>query len=251
MQLANKVAVVTGGAKGIGFAVAEALADRGAAVVVADVAGAADAAVRLSAKGGRAIGVAVDVASERDTAAMAEAASAAFGGIDILVNNAGIYATLKPRPFEQIDAAEWRRVMEVNVIGVFLCARAVLPAMQARGGGRIINISSGVAFKGNPNMAHYVASKGAVVSLTRALATELGAYGILVNSVAPGLTLSDGLRANPELMAGVRERSLRGRALARDMLPGDLVGAAAFFAGPDSAFITGQTLVVDGGAYYH
>jgi NAD(P)-dependent dehydrogenase (short-subunit alcohol dehydrogenase family) len=251
MQLAGKVAIVTGGAQGIGYAVAEALAERGAALVISDRVGATDAAGRLAATGARAIGVAADVSSERDVAAMAEAATSAFGGIDILVNNAGIYATLKPRPFEEIDAAEWRRVMEVNVIGVFLCARAVLPGMKARGGGRMVNISSGVAFKGNPNMAHYVASKGAVVSLTRALASELGAHGILVNSVAPGLTLSDGLRANPELMAGVRERSLRGRVLAREMLPTDLVGAVAFFAGPDSAFITGQTLVVDGGAYYH
>jgi NAD(P)-dependent dehydrogenase (short-subunit alcohol dehydrogenase family) len=251
MQLAGKVAIVTGGAQGIGYAVAEALAERGAAIVVADVSGAAEAAKRLTANGARAIGVAADVSSERDTAAMAETAASAFGGIDVLVNNAGIYASLKPKPFEEIDPAEWRRVLDVNVIGVFLGARAVLPAMKARGGGRIISISSGVAFKGNPNMAHYVASKGAVVSLTRALATELGAHGILVNSVAPGLTLSDGLRANPELMAGVRERSLRGRVLAREMLPQDLVGAVAFFAGPDSAFITGQTLVVDGGAYYH
>ncbi len=251
MQLAGKVAIVTGGAMGIGYAVAEALAERGAALVIADVAGAVDAAGRLAAQGARAIGVKADVASEHDTTAMADAAASAFGGVDILVNNAGIYASLKPKPFEEIDPAEWRRVMEVNVFGIFLCARAVLPAMKARGGGRIINISSGVAFKGNPNMAHYVASKGAVVSLTRALATELGAHRILVNSVAPGLTLSDGLRANPELMAGVKERSLRGRVLARDMLPADLVGAVAFFAGPDSAFITGQTLVVDGGAYYH
>ena len=251
MQLAGKVAIVTGGAQGIGYAIAEALAERGAAIVIADLAGAAEAAARLGADGARAIGVTADVASERDAAAMAAAAVSEFGGIDVLVNNAGIYASLKPRPFQEIDAAEWRRVLEVNVIGVFLSARAVLPAMQARGGGRIINISSGVAFKGNPDMAHYVASKGAVVSLTRALATELGAHGILVNSVAPGLTLSDGLRANPALMAGVRERSLRGRVLARDMLPADLVGAVAFFAGPDAAFITGQTLVVDGGAYYH
>jgi len=251
MQLKGKAAIVTGGAMGIGYAVAEALAERGAALVIADLKGAEEAAARLSATGARAIGVVADVASERDTAAMAEAATAAFGGIEILVNNAGIYSTLKPKPFEEIDPTEWRRVMEVNTLGVFLCARAVLPAMKAGGGGRIVNISSGVAFKGNPYMAHYVASKGAVVSLTRALATELGAHGILVNSVAPGLTLSDGLRANPELMAGVRERSLRGRVLAREMLPADLVGAVAFFAGPDSAFITGQTLVVDGGAYYH
>ena len=124
---------------------------------------------------------------------MADAAATEFGGIDILVNNAAIFSTLRRRPFEEIEPAEWRRVMEVNAFGIFLCCRAVLPAMKARGGGRIINIASGVAFKGNPYMAHYVASKGAVVSLTRALATELGPHKILVNSVAPGFTLSDGV----------------------------------------------------------
>jgi len=251
MQLAGKVAIVTGGAMGIGYAIAGALAERGAALVVADIAKAEDAAARLRARGARAIGSAVDVASETDTAAMADAAATEFGGIDILVNNAGIYTTLTPKPFEEIEPAEWRRVMEVNAFGIFLCARAVLPAMKARGGGRIINIASGVAFKGNPYMAHYVASKGAVVSLTRALATELGPHQILVNSVAPGFTLSDGVAANPELIAGVKERSLRGRALNRDMTPADLIGAVAFFAGPDAGFITGQTLVVDGGTYYH
>jgi len=251
MQLAGKVAIVTGGATGIGYAIAEALAGRGASLVVADIAKAEDAAARLGARGARAIGVATDVASETDAATMADAAIAAFGGIDILVNNAGIYASLKPKPFEEIDPAEWRRVMDVNVFGIFLCIRAVLPAMKARGSGRIINIASGVAFKGNPYMAHYVASKGAVVSLTRALATELGAHNVLVNSVAPGFTLSEGVLANPELIAGVKEHSLRGRVVARDMTPADLVGAVAFFAGPDAGFITGQTLVVDGGAYYH
>jgi NAD(P)-dependent dehydrogenase (short-subunit alcohol dehydrogenase family) len=114
-----------------------------------------------------------------------------------------------------------------------------------------MNISSGVAFKGNPYMAHYVASKGAVVSLTRALASELGRYNVLVNSVAPGFTVSDGVLVNPTLVEGVKEPSLRGRVLARDMTPADLVGAVAFFAGPDAAFVTGQTLVVDGGSYYH
>ena len=251
MQLEGKVAIVTGGAKGIGCAAAADLARRGAAIVIADLAGAEAAAADLAASGARAIGMRVDVAAERDTAAMAAAATETFGGIDILVNNAGIYSSLTPRPFEEIDPAEWRRVMEVNTLGIFLCARAVLPAMKARGGGRIVNIASGVAFKGNPYMAHYVASKGAVVSLTRALATELGAHNVLVNAVAPGFTLSDGVLGNPTLVAGVKERSLRGRVLERDMMPEDLVGAIAFFAGPDSAFITGQTLVVDGGAYYH
>jgi NAD(P)-dependent dehydrogenase (short-subunit alcohol dehydrogenase family) len=251
MPLTAKVAIVTGGAQGIGFAVAETLAARGAAVVIADRAGADEAAERLKQSNRQAIGIATDVASADNTRAMAKAAVDAFGGIDILVNNAGIYSTLTPRPFEEIDPAEWRRVMEVNTLGVFLCCRAALPAFKARGGGRIINISSGVAFKGNPYMAHYVASKGAVVSLTRALASELGQYNVLVNSVAPGFTVSDGVKANAALVAGVKEVSLRGRLLARDMTPEDLVGAVAFFAGPDAAFITGQTLVVDGGAYFH
>jgi NAD(P)-dependent dehydrogenase (short-subunit alcohol dehydrogenase family) len=249
--LAGQVAIVTGGAKGIGLAIAEDLAKRGAAVLVADLAGAAAAAERLRAAGHRAVGLAVDVACEADTAALAKVASAEFGGIDILINNAGLYSTLKPRPFEDIDPAEWRRVMEVNTLGIFLCCRAVLPALKSRGGGRIINISSGVAFKGNPWMAHYVASKGAVVSLTRALASELGRYNILVNSVAPGFTLSDGVLENPELVAGVRQPSMRTRVLAREMTPADLVGAVAFFAGTDAAFLTGQTIVVDGGAYFH
>ena len=251
MPLTDKVAIVTGGAQGIGFAVAETLAARGAAVVIADRAGADEAAERLKQTNRQAIGIATDVSSADNTRAMAKAAVDAFGGIDILVNNAGIYSTLTPRPFEEIDPAEWRRVMEVNTLGVFLCCRAALPALKARGGGRIINISSGVAFKGNPYMAHYVASKGAVVSLTRALASELGQYNVLVNSVAPGFTVSDGVKANAALVAGVKEVSLRGRLLARDMTPEDLVGAVAFFAGPDAAFVTGQTLVVDGGAYFH
>jgi len=231
--LAGKVAIVTGGAKGIGHAVAADLAKRGADIVEA-------AFYRR-----------LDVRDPADWATAVDDAQEAFGGVDILVNNAAIFSTLKRRPFEEIEAAEWRRVMEVNTLGIFLACRAVLPALKARGGGRIVNISSGVAFKGNPGMAHYVASKGAVVSLTRALATELGRYKILVNSVAPGLTLSDGVLENPELLEGAREFSVRTRALAREMTPADLVGAVAFLAGPDSAFITGQTIVVDGGAYYH
>ncbi len=251
MSLDGKVAIVTGGAMGIGFAAAEALAARGAAVLIADRDGAEAAAAKLAGNGGRVQGIAADVGSEQDTAAMVARAESAFGGADILVNNAAIFTSLTPRPFEEIDPAEWRKVMDVNVMGIFLSCRAALPAFKRRGGGRIINIASGVAFKGNPYMAHYVASKGAVVSLTRALATELGPHKVLVNAVAPGFTLSDGVRRNAALVAGVQERSIRTRALARDMVASDLTGAIAFFAGPDSAFITGQTLVVDGGAYYH
>ncbi|GAA4339873.1 3-oxoacyl-ACP reductase FabG [Pigmentiphaga soli] len=251
MSLNDSVAIVTGGALGIGFAAAERLAERGARVVVADRDGAADAAARLAGRGLQATGVAVDVSSPEQVEAMAREAETRFGRIDVLVNNAGIYSTLTPKPFEALTPEEWRQVFEVNVIGVFLACRAALPAFKRAGGGRIVNISSGVAFKGNPWMAHYVASKGAVISLTRALATELGRYGILVNSVAPGFTLSDGVHRNPTLVEGVKEPSLRNRVLARDMVPGDLVGAIEFFAGAQSAFITGQTLVVDGGAYFH
>jgi NAD(P)-dependent dehydrogenase (short-subunit alcohol dehydrogenase family) len=251
MTLEGRVAIVTGGAMGIGFAAAEALAARGAAVLIADRADAEPAAARLAAHGHRVAGIAVDVANEADCAAMVARAEAAFGGADILINNAALFSTLTPTKFDEIDPAEWRRVMDVNVMGPFLCCRAALPAFRRRGGGRIVNIASGVAFKGNPYMAHYVASKGAVVSLTRALATELGRDNVLVNAVAPGFTLSDGVQRNPALIAGAQVPSLRTRVLARDMMPADLVGAIAFFAGPDAAFITGQTLVVDGGAYFH
>ncbi|MEO5882021.1 MAG: 3-oxoacyl-ACP reductase family protein [Caldimonas sp.] len=247
----DRVAIVTGGALGIGFACAERLAEGGTAVVVADLSGAEQAAEALSDRGLCAVGLRVDVSSETQVDAMATRAEEVFGRVDVLVNNAGIYSSLTPKPFEELTVDDWRQVLDVNVIGVFLCCRAVLPAFKRSGGGRIINISSGVAFKGNPWMAHYVASKGAVVSLTRALASELGRHNVLVNSVAPGFTLSDGVHRNPALVEGVRESSLRGRVLARDMVPADLVGAVEFFAGSQAAFVTGQTLVIDGGAYFH
>lgn len=251
MDLADKVAIVTGGAMGIGYAICEALAMRGASIVIADLKGGKAAAEKLRLGGYKAIDVTADVSSEEDAPRMVDAALEAFGRADILVNNAAIYSTLQLKPFEQLTVAEWRKMLDVNVIGQFLCCRAALPAFKAQGGGRIINISSGVAFKGNPGMLHYVASKGAIVSMTRSLASELGQYGVLVNSVAPGFTLSDGVHKNPELASTVSGFSVQNRVLKRDMLPGDVVGAVGFFAGPHSAFITGQTLVVDGGAYFH
>src|SRR5690606_3346696 len=219
MPLSNKVAVVTGGAMGIGFAICEHLAGQGARIVIADLANADQAAEKLKAKGLDAIGVKVDVANEADTDNMVSAALDTYGQLDILVNNAAIFSTIKQKPFEQLSVQDWRTLFDVNVIGQFLCCRAALPAFRKQGGGRIINISSGVAFKGNPNMMHYVASKGAVVSMTRAMATELGEDNILINSVAPGFTLSEGILKNPDLAERTSKFSIKGRALQRDMLP--------------------------------
>lgn len=251
MKLKGKVAIVTGGAIGIGRAIAEGLAEDGAKIVIADRQRAEDAAREMNAKGFQALGVATDVVDEAAVERMAARTTEAFGGIDILVTNAAIFSTLKPKPFMELTAQEWRAVMDVNTLGVFLCVKACTPALARSGSGRIITISSGVAFKGNPLYLHYVASKGAVVSMTKSLARELGPNNILVNTIAPGFTLSEGVQANDALMQGVRGPSVAGRTIARDMYPQDLVGAARFFAGAESAFITGQTLVVDGGTYMH
>ncbi len=204
MSMEGQVAIVTGGAQGIGFAIAAHLAEKGARVVIGDRRGAAESAAVLAGRGLEAIGVQVDVTDEQQVAEMVQAAESRFGRLDVLVNNAGIYSTLTPTPFEQLTAQDWRQVLDVNVIGLFLCCQAATGAFRRAGGGRIVNISSGVAFKGNPLMAHYVASKGAVISLTRALATELGPHNVLVNSVAPGFTLSDGVDATRRWWPGSR-----------------------------------------------
>ncbi len=251
MRCSGKVAIVTGGAMGIGRAVAEGLLAEGANVVIADRAGAAEAAKALDNAGNSVIGVACDVSSQSETEAMAGAALEAFGRIDVLVNNAGIYSSLKTGPFEELDIEEWRRVLEVNVIGQAMATRAVVPAMRRQGGGSIVNFSSGTPFKGVPFLLHYVASKGAVNAMTKALAKELGAADIRVNGVAPGFTLSDGVLGNPHQLEKLQEISRQARVLQRDQHPEDIVGAVVFFASQESAFVTGQTLVVDGGAYFH
>ena len=247
MKLKGKTAVVTGGALGIGRAMAEGLAAEGANLVIADLEGAADAAKEVAAGGHSVLGVDCDVSSEEDTRRMAEQAVETYGAIDILVNNAGIYSALDPMRFERQTVEQWRRVLDVNVIGVFLCCKAVVGQMRKQGAGRIINLSSGTPFKGVPYLLHYTASKGAINGMTRALAKELGADGILVNGIAPGFTLSEGVLSNPAQVEGLKDISLKARVLQRDQVPGDLVGACVFFASEDSAFVTGQTLVVDGG----
>ena len=251
MRCSGQVAIVTGGAMGIGRAIVQALLAEGAKVVIADRDGAAEAATALDNARNGVIGVACDVSSQGDTEAMANAALEAFGRIDVLVNNAGVYSSLKMTPFEDLTVEEWRRVLDVNVIGQALATRAVAPAMRRQGGGSIVNVSSGTPFKGVPFMLHYVASKGAVNAMTKALAKELGAADIRVNAVAPGFTLSDGVLDNPHQLETLQEISRQARVLQRDQHPADIAGAVIYFASQDSAFVTGQTLVVDGGAYFH
>jgi NAD(P)-dependent dehydrogenase (short-subunit alcohol dehydrogenase family) len=245
--LDGKVAIVTGGAQGIGRAIADRLAADGARIVIADLKGAREAAADFA----DGVGLTVDVSSEDDVARMATETVERCGTIDILVNNAGLYASLAMRPFEQIPVDEWRQVMDVNVLSMFLTCRAVVPQMREQGGGRIVNISSGTPFRGVPFVLHYVTSKGAIVALTRALAKELGADEILVNCVAPGFTMSTGVQEHPEVIEALRDVSIASRTIKRDMVAEDVVGAVAFLCGPESTFLTGQTMVIDGGQYFH
>ena len=246
-SLDGKVALVTGAAQGIGRAIADGLAAEGARIVVADLRGAEVAAESFD--GG--IGLTADVSSEADVERLVDEAVAQCGGIDILVNNAGLYASLEMRPFEQIPLEEWRQVMDVNVASMFLMSRAVVPVMRDRGGGRIVNISSGTPFRGVPFLLHYVTSKGAIVAFTRALAKELGKDKVLVNCVAPGFTMSAGVEAHPEVIEKLRDVSVAARTIQRDQTPEDIVGAVVFFSGPGSEFVTGQTIVIDGGQTFH
>jgi NAD(P)-dependent dehydrogenase (short-subunit alcohol dehydrogenase family) len=246
-QLDGKVAVVTGAAQGIGRAIAAGLAAEGARIVVADLERAEESAQAYP----DGVGLTVDVADEAAVGRMVEDTVGRCGGIDVLVNNAGLYASLAMRPFTEIPLEEWRRVMDVNVASMFLTCRAAVPAMRDRGGGAIVNISSGTPFRGVPFLLHYVTSKGAIVAFTRALARELGKDGIRVNCVAPGFTMSDGVKEHPEVIEQLRDVSVAARTIQRDQEPDDVVGAAVYLSGPAASFVTGQTIVIDGGQYFH
>jgi NAD(P)-dependent dehydrogenase (short-subunit alcohol dehydrogenase family) len=246
-SLDGKVAVVTGAAQGIGRAIAEGLAAEGARIVVADLAGAEEAAASFT----DGVGITADVSNEDDVQRLADETVERCGAIDILVNNAGLYASLEMRSFEQIPLDEWRRVMDINVASMFLTCRAIVPLMRANGGGKIVNISSGTPFRGVPFLLHYVTSKGAIVAFTRALAKEVGKDNVLVNCVAPGFTMSAGVEAHPEVVEKLRDVSISARTIQRDQTPEDVVGAVVYLSGPGSAFVTGQTIVIDGGQTFH
>jgi 3-oxoacyl-[acyl-carrier protein] reductase len=248
--IAGKTAIVTGGGHGIGEAYCIALANEGAkvAVVDLDLPAAEQVAHTIEDIGGMAIALQTDVSSETSTREMAKQTAEKLGSVDILINNASIFeqVPMSRVGFMEVSVEEWDRLMAVNLKGPWLCARAVFPYMREQGKGKIINVSSGTIYGGNATRPHYVASKSGVVGLTRNLARELGEFGINVNCIVPGSTLTSDLPEGGDL--GTRERAVSGRAIKRIQVPEDLVGTAVFLSSDASDFITGQLLTVDGGA---
>jgi len=251
MRLDGRVAIVTGAAQGIGRAYAARLAQEGARVVIADILDTRNVSQEIEEMGGEVLALCTDVSEEEGTIEMAEKTVERFGRIDILVNNAAIFATIKTKPFYEITPQEWDDIMRVNVKGPFLCAKAVYPQMKKQGKGKIINVSSGVFFKGLPLFLHYVTSKGGVIAMTRALAREMGDDNICVNAIAPGYTVTEVMKEESIHDEAFISAVVGGRCFKRDELPEDLLGTMIFLASDESDFITGQTIVVDGGSVLH
>lgn len=245
-RLEGKAAVITGAAQGIGALLAKAMADEGAKVLVTDVQDTTAAVKAITDAGGTAQGMKVDVTSNDDLAAMVETAKTDLGGLDIMVNNAAIFATINPRSFLEIDDDEFDTIMRVNTRSVHQVMRAIVPTMIQAGSGKVVNIASGTFYYGPPGLSHYTASKAAVIALTRCHGRELGDKNIQVNAIAPGLTESEGVRANDGFDMA-RGPTIATRSIKREMLPEDLLGTLIYLASSDSDFVTGQTLNVDGG----
>jgi len=251
MKLKDRVAVVTGAAQGIGKIYALCLAQEGAKVVIADILDGNGVVQEITSKGGEALALNVDVSDEKSTEEMAQKTIESFGRIDILINNAAVFATLETKPFFEITPKEWDNVMRVNVKGPFLCVKAVYPQMKKQGKGKIINIASGVFFKGLPFFLHYVTSKGGVIGFTRALAREVGDDGICVNAVAPGYTVTEVMSEDSIHNEAFINAVVKSRCFKRHEVAEDLTGSIVFLSSDDSDFITGQTIVIDGGATMH
>lgn len=251
-KLKDRVVIVTGAAQGIGAAYAKALAAEGAKVAACDILPCDTTAAAIRQAGGEGFGARVDVTSAESVMQFVAEIDKRYGAIHGLVNNAAIFKGLAHRRIEDISSAEFDRVMAVNVRGCFECIKAVLPVMKRQGYGKIVNISSGTVFRGSPLLTDYVTSKGAVIALTRCVAREVGEFGIRVNCIAPGLTLSEAVRDDENWTSGSWISEVTNtRALKRDQQPDDLTGTAVFLIAPESDFITGQTLVVDGGGMMH
>ena len=249
MKLDGKVAIVTGAARGLGQEYARSLAGAGAAVVAADKRDCEATVAMVEGSGGKILGTDVDVADRESTKAMAEAAMDAFGRVDILVNNAALYGALKGGRFEDIDEAEWDACMAVNVKGIWNCCKAVVPVMREGGeGGSIINIASLAAVYGMPYSLHYTTSKAAVIGMTRGLARELGRHWIRVNTIAPSAVLTEGTEEFfGEKLERAKQVIAQGQALRQNLETGDLAGTVLYLASDSSRFVTGQTIMVDGG----
>lgn len=241
-RLGGRACIVTGGARGLGLEFVKALIGAGARVLVADIADGA------SAEAAGAVFLAADISEPGAAERIAAACLDRFGRIDVLVNNAALFADLPLARYDGIEPELWDRVMAVNVTGTFRMIRAVGPQMEAQGAGKIVNVSSGTVYKGMPGMLHYIASKGAVHAMTRALSRELGQRGICVNNLAPGLTMSTSVMANRAHVEAAREKVIASRAIQRDGQPDDLIGALVFLCSSESDFVTGQTIAVDGGS---
>ncbi len=246
LNLKDKVVIITGAAGGLGKAFALAFANEGAKVAVCDknIKGATETAQEI---GNDAIAIEVDVANEVSTQAMAQVMADKFGKIDVLVNNAAIYATIQRKPFYEISEAEWDLVMNVNLKGVWMVSKAVFPFMKAANAGKIINISSATVMSGSPQWSHYVASKGGVIGFTRSMAKEVGDFNINVNAIAPGFTLTD---ASLSLIENAQKYGVDRGAIKRPSSAEDIVGTALYLASSASDFVTGQTIVVDGGKQF-
>ena len=250
-RLSGRAIIVTGAAQGIGAAYARALAAEGARLAVCDLDPPEATVAAIKKAGGEAIGMVCDVSDAAAVGRFVQAAERAFGGIQGLVNNAAVFAKLKLKRLEDIPSEEWDRVMAVNVRGPFECVKAVLPVMRRQRYGKIVNIASGTVFKGTPMFAHYVTSKGAMVAFTRVVAREYGEDGIRCNCLAPGLTMSEAVITNPVGARPIVEANIASRCLKREETPEDLLGAIVYLCAADSDFMTGQTMLIDGGSAMH